>query len=86
MVLCIVYSDADFCAQKYGYSQDTSIIVIIETSPASMLCKEFSLIISDLLITDQSVSEQKRYKGWTSDPSQGFHVEGGRGRTMRKRS
>ena len=53
-VLCTVYSDADFCAQSSGDSQDISIAMITE---ASLLCIECFPIISDWLI--QSIQKGK---------------------------
>jgi hypothetical protein len=41
MVLCDGYSDADFCIRRSGYTLEATII-IIESSPISMLYKECS--------------------------------------------
>jgi hypothetical protein len=37
MVLCTVYSDAGYCAQRSGCSLDIGIVVILRVSPVSML-------------------------------------------------
>lgn len=39
VILCTVYSDADYCAQRSGCSLDTGTVLIIEASPFSLLCK-----------------------------------------------
>lgn len=45
--LCTVCSDGGFCAQRAGYGPDASLVMIIEPSSVSVLCKECSPVISD---------------------------------------
>ena len=40
--MCTVYSDADFYVPKFCYSLEVGIVMIIEPSPVSMMCKETS--------------------------------------------
>ena len=40
LVLCTVYSDADFYVPKFCYSLEVGIVMIIEPSPVSMMCKD----------------------------------------------